>query len=120
MYWRRKHKNGSPKGHDPSMLWPEKLPAQQSWNREGNKRILEEEEDSDEEISPSLTEKPTKKKTTGMDDDDSLEDKENVLAQFQSESGEAAGPPVELPLNLPREKLQQILNALLQQVCFTV
>lgn len=82
---------------------------------ESNKRILEEEEDSDEELGPSLTEKPTKKKPTGMDDDDGLEDKENVLAQFQSESGEAAGPPVELPLNLPREKLQQILNALLQQ-----
>lgn len=39
--------------------------------REGNKRTLEEEEeDSDEEMSPSLTEKPTKKKTTEMDDGD--------------------------------------------------
>lgn len=44
----------------------------------------------------------------------------NTLAQFQSESGEATGPPVELPLNLPREKLQQILNALLEQVCLFV
>jgi len=39
----------------------------------------------------------------------------NVLAQFRSESGEAAGPPIELPVSLTREKLQLILNALLKQ-----
>ncbi|XP_068220700.1 notchless protein homolog 1 [Palaemon carinicauda] len=39
----------------------------------------------------------------------------NVLAQFASETGEVAGPPIELPLMLGREKLQLILNALLKQ-----
>jgi len=39
----------------------------------------------------------------------------NVLAQFRSESGDAAGPPIELPVSLTREKLQLILNALLKQ-----
>lgn len=43
-------------------------------------------------------------------------DKMNVLAQFQAESGDNAGPPIELPIALARDKLQQILNALLQQV----
>lgn len=50
--------------------------------------------------------------------------KVNVLAQFQAESGDNAGPPIELPIALARDKLQQILNALLQQVwslksCYT-
>ncbi|KAK8741135.1 hypothetical protein OTU49_002514, partial [Cherax quadricarinatus] len=41
--------------------------------------------------------------------------KVNTLAQFQSETGETAGPPIELPLSLARDKLQQILNTLLEQ-----
>ena len=39
-----------------------------------------------------------------------------VLAQFRSDSGEEAGPPIELPVTLERETLQQILNTLLKQV----
>ncbi|MCL4116844.1 UNVERIFIED_CONTAM: hypothetical protein GTU68_064523 [Idotea baltica] len=42
-------------------------------------------------------------------------EKLNVLAQFCSESGITAGPPIELPLSLPREKLQLILNTLLKE-----
>ncbi|KAF2360526.1 NLE protein [Trinorchestia longiramus] len=38
-----------------------------------------------------------------------------VLSQFRSEAGETAGPPIELPVNLPKQKLQLILNSLLKQ-----
>lgn len=40
----------------------------------------------------------------------------NVFAQFCSESGDVAGPPIELPLTLAKDKLQLILNTLLKKV----
>ncbi|KAA0196708.1 hypothetical protein HAZT_HAZT008068 [Hyalella azteca] len=43
------------------------------------------------------------------------EQQTRVLTQFSSEAGEPAGPPIELPLNLPKQKLQLILNSLLKQ-----
>ncbi|KAK7083122.1 Notchless protein 1 [Halocaridina rubra] len=49
------------------------------------------------------------------EDDHEPKEKINVLAQFCSEDGEAAGPPIELPLVLGRDKLQLILNAILKQ-----
>ncbi|XP_076069469.1 notchless protein homolog 1 [Oratosquilla oratoria] len=48
-------------------------------------------------------------------DDESKVEAVNVLAQFKAESGDAAGPPIELPLTLSKDKLQLILNALLKQ-----
>lgn len=54
------------------------------------------------------------------DEDEPSDHKEELqrtraLTQFCSEAGEPAGPPIELPLNLPRQKLQLILNSLLKQ-----
>ncbi|KAK4293578.1 hypothetical protein Pmani_033733 [Petrolisthes manimaculis] len=71
----------------------------------------------DNEEDSEAPEKIMKMNETSEDTADGMEnaDKENVLAQFRSESGEAAGPPVELPIILARDKLQQILNAFLQQ-----
>uniref|UniRef100_A0A6A7FTF7 Notchless protein homolog 1-like n=1 Tax=Hirondellea gigas TaxID=1518452 RepID=A0A6A7FTF7_9CRUS len=43
------------------------------------------------------------------------EQRTRALTQFCSEAGETAGPPIELPLNLPKQKLQLILNSLLKQ-----
>ncbi|XP_063585282.1 notchless protein homolog 1-like [Penaeus indicus] len=53
-----------------------------------------------------------------MDEGDGEDEEEKtlqVLAQFCSESGEVAGPPIDLPLGLGKEKLQLILNALLNK-----
>ncbi|XP_045597662.1 notchless protein homolog 1 isoform X1 [Procambarus clarkii] len=75
---------------------------------------MEEESKRDHEDSG-----PSPEKIMRMEDAasyiNSNESKINTLAQFQSESGEAAGPPIELPLALARDKLQQILNVLLNQ-----
>ncbi|XP_071537071.1 notchless protein homolog 1 isoform X1 [Panulirus ornatus] len=75
---------------------------------EGSKRDLE-----DDELS--VPEKHSKMEEEATDDKNCSEGLVNVLAQFQSESGETVGPPIELPLALARDKLQLILNALLEQ-----
>ncbi|KAG7174648.1 Notchless protein 1-like [Homarus americanus] len=73
---------------------------------EGSKRDCEED-------GHSVPEKIMRMDAT--DTVESNENRANVLAQFQSESGDTAGPPIELPLTLARDKLQQILNVLLKQ-----
>lgn len=39
-----------------------------------------------------------------------------VQAKFKSDTGEDTGSPLELPLNITRDQLQLICNALLQEV----
>jgi ribosome assembly protein 4 len=39
-----------------------------------------------------------------------------VQAKFKSDTGEEVGSPLDLPLNINKEQLQLICNALLQEV----
>lgn len=39
-----------------------------------------------------------------------------VQARFRSETGEETGNPLDLPLNITRDQLQLICNALLKEV----
>lgn len=39
-----------------------------------------------------------------------------VQAKFKSDTGEETGAPLELPLNITRDQLQLICNALLEEV----
>jgi len=45
-----------------------------------------------------------------------VEEERRVVAQLKSESGEPLGSTFDLPLNVTAATLQQICNALLQQV----
>lgn len=42
-----------------------------------------------------------------------------VQARLKSDTGEEIGSPLDLPLQITKDQLQLICNALLQEVCFT-
>ena len=50
-------------------------------------------------------------------DSEMLNPDATVSVEFQSEAGEIAGQPVQLPCSIDRKSLQSILNLLLNQVC---
>ena len=63
---------------------------------------------------------PSPKKVKMSDDDEDLmeeKDVKRIQAQLKSESGEIAGAPFDLPIDITAKKLQLIVNAVLQKVC---
>lgn len=50
-----------------------------------------------------------------MDVDDEIKT-HTIQARFVSDSGEEAGPPIDLPINVDVQQLELILNALLKNV----
>lgn len=48
--------------------------------------------------------------------DEDCDNPVTVQARFKSDSGESIGNPFDLPVNITRDQLQLICNALLEQV----
>lgn len=45
---------------------------------------------------------------------------QTVQARFKSETGQVTGSPLDLPVNITRDQLQLICNALLEQVLILI